>query len=132
MIYRSALGTVYSSVRSVLKAGIQGIPVGETAGYPRIEIHSLTEDSEGDKGDAVRRIAFTVESMSATGYRDAVAMNQAVCGILAGTRPTLDDAHFRPLQVIAAQLTEMPETVDTQTQLFRQLQRFYFLVQQID
>ena len=41
-----------------------GVHVGEGAGYPRVEVHTVTESERLDKGDGLRRLSLTVESIS--------------------------------------------------------------------
>ena len=120
MAYRSAQGEVYKALRRQLLR--DGIPVGETADYPRIEIHSFTENAPTDKDGMVRTLSCIVESMSVKSYGDAVTMNEG------NLEKLLQDGWgvgkgFTILGITPDQLTELTETLETQEILYRQLQR---------
>ena len=120
MAYKSAQGEVYKALRRQLLR--DGIPVGETANYPRIEIHSFTENSPMDKDGMVRTLSCIVESMSVKSYGDAVEMNEGnLERMLAKGWGIGKD--FTILGIIPDQLTELTETLETQEILYRQLQR---------
>ena len=127
MAYRSAQGEVYKALRKQLLR--DGIPVGETANYPRIEIHSFTENAPTDKDGMVRTLSCVVESMSVKSYGDAVTMNE-------GNLERLledgwgNDKGFTILGITPDQLTELTETLETQEILYRQLQRINVLIWQ--
>ena len=128
MSYRSTQGMVYKAMRGQLLR--PGISVGETADYPRVEIHSFTENAPTDKDGLVRSISCVVESMSATSYGDAVTMNEENL-----ERLTADGWHVigkdtTILSVVPDQLTELTETLETQEILYRQLQRLTILIWQ--
>ena len=120
MAYRSAQGEVYKALRKQLLR--DGIPVGETANYPRIEIHSFTENAPTDKDGMVRTLSCVVESMSVKSYGDAVTMNEGNLARLLEDGWGIDKG-FTILGVIPDQLTELTETLETQEILYRQLQR---------
>ena len=120
MAYRSAQGEVYKALRKQLLR--DGIPVGETAGYPRIEIHSFTENAPTDKDGMVRTLSCIVESMSTKSYGDAVEMNEGNLARLLDGRWTIGKG-FTILGIVPDQLTELTGTLETQEILYRQLQR---------
>ena len=120
MAYRSAQGEVYKALRKQLLR--DGIPVGETANYPRIEIHSFTENAPTDKDGMVRTLSCVVESMSVKSYGDAVTMNEGNLERLLEDGWGIDKG-FMILGIIPDQLTELTETLETQEILYRQLQR---------
>jgi hypothetical protein len=128
MRYTSAQGEVYKALRTQLLR--DGISVGDTADFPRVEIHSFAENAPTDKDGIVRTVSCTVESMSTRSYGDAVAMNE---GNL--ERPSEDGWHvlgkgFTILSVVPDQLTELTEVLDTQDILYRQLQRINVIIWQ--
>lgn len=127
MAYRSAQGEVYKALRRQLLR--DGIPVGETANYPRIEIHSFTENAPTDKDGMVRTLSCVVESMSVKSYGDAVTMNEGNIERLLEDGWGIDKG-FTILGVTPDQLTELTETLDTQEILYRQLQRINVLIWQ--
>lgn len=127
MAYRSAQGEVYKALRRQLLR--PGIPVGETAGYPRIEIHSFTENAPTDKDGMVRTLSCVVESMSVKSYGDAVTMNEGNLERLLEDGWGIDKG-FTILGITPDQLTELTETLETQDILYRQLQRINVLIWQ--
>lgn len=127
MAYRSAQGEVYKALRKQLLR--DGIPVGETANYPRIEIHSFTENAPTDKDGMVRTLSCVVESMSVKSYGDAVTMNEGNIERLLEDGWGIDKG-FTILGITPDQLTELTETLETQEILYRQLQRINVLIWQ--
>jgi len=127
MAYRSAQGEVYKALRKQLLR--DGIPVGETADYPRIEIHSFTENAPTDKDGMVRSLSCVVESMSVKSYGDAVTMNEGNLERLLEDGWGIDKG-FTILGITPDQLTELTEALETQEILYRQLQRINVLIWQ--
>ena len=127
MAYRSAQGEVYKALRKQLLR--DGIPVGETADYPRIEIHSFTENAPTDKDGMVRSLSCVVESMSVKSYGDAVTMNEGNLERLLEDGWGIDKG-FTILGITPDQLTELTETLETQEILYRHLQRINVLIWQ--
>ena len=127
MAYRSAQGEVYKALRRQLLRN--SIPVGETANYPRIEIHSFTENAPTDKDGMVRTLSCIVESMSVKSYGDAVTMNEGNLERLLEDGWGIDKG-FTILGITPDQLTELTETLETQEILYRQLQRINVLIWQ--
>ena len=127
-MYKSAQGEIYKALRRRLLRN--GIPVGETADYPRIEIHSFTENQPQDKDGYMRTISCIVESMSPRSYGDAVTMNEEnIARVLAASWHTISGG-FTVIGITPDQLTELTETLDTQEILYRQLQRFNITIWQ--
>lgn len=127
MSYRSAQGEIYKALRKQLLR--PGIPVGETADYPRVEIHSFTENAPQDKDGCLRSMSCIVESMSVRSYGDAVEMNgENLARLFADGWGIEKD--FTIVGVTPDQLTELTETLDTQDILYRQLQRINVLIWQ--
>lgn len=120
MIYRSSQGEVYKAIRARLTR--KGVAVGETAGYPRVEVHSFTENAPTDKDGRVRVVSCVVESMSVTSYGHSVSMNEENLARLLGDWHVLGNT-FEVLGVVPDQLTELTESLDTKEILYRQLQR---------
>ena len=127
MAYRSAQGEVYKALRRQLLR--DGIPVGESADYPRIEIHSFTENAPTDKDGMVRTLSCVVESMSVKSYGDAVTMNEGNLERLLEDGWGIDKG-FTILGITPDQLTELTETLETKEILYRQLQRINVLIWQ--
>lgn len=127
MTYRSSQGEVYKALRKQLIR--PGIAVGETAGYPRVEIHSFTENAPTDKDGSVRSLSCIVESMSVKSYGDAVAMNECNLERLLEEGWGIDKG-FTILGITPDQLTELTETLETKDILYRQLQRINVIIWQ--
>lgn len=127
MSYRSAQGEIYKALRRQLLR--PGIPVGETADYPRVEIHSFTENAPQDKDGRLRSMSCIVESMSVKSYGDAVAMNADNLERLTSEGWGVDK-DFTIIGITPDQLTELTETLETQDILYRQLQRINLLIWQ--
>lgn len=127
-MYKSAQGELYKALRKRLLR--DGIPVGETADYPRIEIHSFTENPPQDKDGYMRTVSCIVESMSTRSYGDAVTMNEEnITRVLADGWQSIGEG-FTIIGITPDQLTELTETLDTQEILYRQLQRLNITIWQ--
>lgn len=127
MSYKSSQGEVYKALRRQLVR--QGIPVGETADYPRVEIHSFTENAPQDKDGRLRSLSCTVESMSVKSYGESVAMNgENLQRLMAEGWGNGKD--FSIIGITPDQLTELTETLETKEILYRQLQRINVLIWQ--
>jgi hypothetical protein len=128
MRYTSAQGEVYKALRTQLLR--DGISVGDTADFPRVEIHSFAENAPTDKDGIVRTVSCTVESMSTRSYGDAVAMNEDNLERLSEEGWHVLGKGFTILSVVPDQLTELTEVLDTQDILYRQLQRINVIIWQ--
>jgi hypothetical protein len=128
MRYTSAQGEVYKALRTQLLR--DGISVGDTADFPRVEIHSFAENAPTDKDGIVRTVSCTVESMSTRSYGDAVAMNEGNLERLSEDGWHVLGKGFTILSVVPDQLTELTEVLDTQDILYRQLQRINVIIWQ--
>lgn len=128
MRYTSAQGEVYKALRTQLLR--DGISVGDTADFPRVEIHSFAENAPTDKDGIVRTVSCTVESMSTRSYGDAVAMNEGNLERLSEEGWHVLGKGFTILRVVPDQLTELTEVLDTQDILYRQLQRINVIIWQ--
>lgn len=127
MNYRSAQGEIYKALRGQLVR--EGVSVGETADYPRVEIHSFTENAPSDKDGSLRTLSCIVESMSVRSYGEAVSMNADNLGRLLADG-WWDGTDFTIVGITPDQLTELTETLETKEILYRQLQRINILVWQ--
>ena len=114
----SAYRDIYSAVKARLTRA--GVNVGGTAGYPRVEIHSIREQERIDKEGALRQVTLTVESISNTSLGEAVTMNEDNLKLL--TEYELELTGWNCLGVVPVQLQDLPETSDTNKILYRILQ----------
>lgn len=123
-MYRSAQEEVQPALRAMLLR--DGLKVGGSAGYPRVELHSWNELPAEDKGGSLRQVTCTVESMSTSSKGDAVAMNRENLSRLSGKRFTTE--HFSVIGIVPEGLTDMEETLETQAILYRELQSFRLFI----
>ena len=128
MAYRSAQGEVYKALRKQLLR--DGIPVGETANYPRIEIHSFTENAPTDKDGMVRTLSCIVESMSEDKMADVMQMNEGNLGCLVAQALNLGNT-WRIIDIIPGQLQELTESTETNKILYRLLQNITVYVERL-
>jgi len=134
----------YKPIASALAAALarEGYPVGGTATYPRVELHTFIENATTDKGGAVRVLSCIVESMSNKSAEQAATMNAYNLSVLGRFTYEGDfsedfsedfqlDRPFRVVGVVPTQLTELTETSDPQMFLYRVLQSIDIYVQQL-
>ena len=126
MAYASAYRYLCTGLNTVLAR--EGVAVGNTAGYPRVEVHDYTEQQPGDKGASVRVVSAVVESISAVSPEEAEQMNAANLPLIA-TLP--DSAAFHLVGAVPQQLTETTEATDTAPALYCVLQTIDFYIQQL-
>ena len=121
----------YKPIRAALVSALtrEGVHVGGTAGYPRVEPHSFIENTPQDKGDAVRVLNCVVESISATSSTEAAQINEANVALLGAFNYA--DTEFRVFAVVPTQLQNLTETSDPQKILYRVLQTVDIYVQQL-
>lgn len=115
----SAYKAIYSAIVSKLTR--TGVSVGRTAGYPRVEVHSITENERMDKGGSVRVLALTVESMTTSSLVAADTLNEGNLALLETMNGTRAGA-FRIVGIVPTQLQDLTETSDTQRIIYRLLQ----------
>lgn len=123
----SALGAVYKGL--IARLTRKGVQVGGTASYPRVEVHSITEQEPLDKDGAVRSISCIVESISEDRMSDVVSMN---AGNLAQLHQALnlgEDWHI--IGIFPGQLQQITETTETNKILYRLLQNVTIYVERL-
>ena len=126
-MYKSSYKTIAAALRTALTR--QGVFVGGTAGYPRVQLHSFVENTPQDKGDAVRVLSCVVETNSTKSAVDAATINDTNVQLLGSFSYTGTD--FRAFGVVPTQLQEFTETSDPQQILYRVLQSIDIYVQQL-
>lgn len=99
----------------------EGINTGGTAGYPRVEVHSIREGERLDKEGQLRQMTFIVESISDCSLSEAVSMNDENLELITGQDFQLDD-HWVCIGIVPVQLQDLTETTDTKKILYRILQ----------
>lgn len=121
----SALGNVYKAVRQALTR--TGVYVGETADYPRVEIHSITESEWLDKG-SLKSVSCIVECISDKRIADVIEMNAENLRRMLESQLNLDKG-WKVVGVIPGQLQSLTETTETKEILYRLLQNVTIYVQ---
>lgn len=121
----SALGNVYKAVRSALTRA--GVYVGETADYPRVEIHTITESEWLDKG-SLKSVSCIVECISNKRIADVIEMNAENLRRMLESQLNLDKG-WKVVGVIPGQLQSLTETTETKEILYRLLQNVTIYVQ---
>lgn len=116
----SAYKAIYSAIVSKLTR--TGVSVGRTAGYPRIEVHSITENERMDKGGSVRVLSLTVESMTTSSLVAADTLNTGNLTLLATLNGTVAGTAWRIIGILPTQLQDLTETSDTKRIIYRLLQ----------
>ena len=125
MGFFSALGNVYKAVRQALTR--TGVYVGETAEYPRVEIHSITESEWLDKG-SLKTVSCIVECISDKRIADVIEMNAENLRRMLESQLNLDKG-WKVVGVIPGQLQSLTETTETKEILYRLLQNVTIYVQ---
>lgn len=123
----SALGAVYRGLVGRLTR--KGVKVGGTASYPRVEVHSVTEQEPMDKGGNIRSITCIMESMSEDRIADVVDLNEVNLSLL---RSALDlGDQWKIIGIQPGQLQQLTETTETNKILYRLLQNMTVFVERI-
>jgi|GEM_PF-3156337 len=123
--HESAYGWLNAAV--VARLTRSGITVGKTAGYPRVEVHSFTEEERLDKEGAIRSLSFTVETMDSASLAAAVAVNEENLELL--TEDLTIPEGWRCLGVLPGQMQSLTETADSAKIIYRVLQAFNVFVE---
>lgn len=119
-IFQSAYKAVVGGLVSLFRR--PGVKVGTGAGYPRVEVHTVTESERMDKGDALRRLSLTVESMSTKSMDECNDILQKNLELLAEGEINVAPEGFAVVGVYPQQLQDLTESADTQNIIYRLLQ----------
>lgn len=115
----SAYKPLYATLVTALAR--EGIYVGRTAGYPRVEVHTINEGERLVKDGSLRMVSATVESMTTDSLISAEQMNAANLSTIGALTQTSDN-QWKIVGVVETQLQDLTETADTQTIIYRLLQ----------
>lgn len=113
-----ALSEIYKALRARLTR--QGVPVGGTADYPRVEIHSLVESAWLDKG-SVKSVSCIVECISNRKMHDVQEMHEENLKRMLGDALQLGE-DWLVFGIVAGQVQELTEVSDTNAIIYRLLQ----------
>ena len=114
----SAYAGIYGAVVSRLTR--TGVKVGRTAGYPRVEVHTITEGERQDKEGQLRVVSMTVESISDNSIGQAVGMNEDNLRLL--TEEDLSVDGYTCIGILPTRLQDLTETSDFAKIIYRLLQ----------
>lgn len=123
-----ALAEIYKALRARLTR--QGVFVGSTADYPRVEIHSLVESAAIDK-DGSKQVTCIVECISNRRMHDVQEMHEENLRRMLGDALQLD-ANWQVFGIVAGQVQEMTEISDTNAIIYRLLQNVTIYVERIN
>lgn len=126
--HESAYGPFYAAVVSRLER--TGVRVGKTAGYPRVEIHTITEGERLDKEGQLRQLSFTVESIGNASLAATTQMNEDNVRLLTSEGFELPEG-WRLVGIVPDQLQDLTETADTAKIIYRLLQGFTAWVERV-
>lgn len=126
MGFFSAIGAVFKAMRSALNRA--GVNVGGTAGYPRIEIHTITESEFLDKGNTLKRMTCIVECMSTERMADVFEMNEENLKRMLEQSLNLDSG-WHIVGIEPGQAQELTESTETQAILYRLMQNVTIYVE---
>lgn len=123
----SAYHPVYAAVVARLER--EGVRVGKGAGYPRIEVHTITEGERLDKEGQLRQFSLTVESIGNASLAATADMNEKNVELLT-SELTLPEG-WRCLGVLPDQLQDLTESADSAKIIYRLLQGFTIYVERV-
>ena len=124
----SAIGAVFKTLRGALTRS--GVNVGGTAGYPRIEIHSIIESEPLDKAMRLKRITCIVECLSTERLSDVLAMNEEnLTRMLTKSLSMGDD--WKIISIVPGQAQELTEVSETQAIIYRLMQNITIYIQRL-
>lgn len=124
----SGYRTIYTAL--VERLTRQGVYIGSTATYPRVEIHSIREQERLDKDGALRQINLIVESISNKSLTQATQMNEDNLQLLTENDLNLGN-DWTCIGILPVQLQDLTETSDTNKILYRLLQEVTIYLERV-
>lgn len=128
MAYTSAYKFIYTTLRAALLRN--GVYVGGTAAYPRVELHSFQEGQPLEKGQSLRSVTCSVESMSSTSLSEAVTMNEENISRIIALEGNADN-NWEIVAIEPTLLQDITETMESQALLYRLIQNFEITIQKL-
>ena len=107
----------------------EGVNVGSTAGYPRVEINTIRENERLDKEGALRQVTVIVDSISNRRLSEAITMNEDNLRLL--TEYELQITGWNCLGVLPTQLQDLTETSDSNKIIYRLAQEFTIYLEKV-
>ena len=122
----SSIGSVFKALRAALLR--KGVNVGDTAAYPRVEVHSITEGEPMDKGDMIRSLSCVVESIAESRLADTLAMNDENLSRLLSDSIGIE-APWHVIGIVRGQAQQVTETTETNAILYRLIQNITVFIE---
>lgn len=124
--------TAYGPLKKAVLAALKrdGVKVGYGAGYPRVEIHSISESERLDKEGQLREMTLTVEAISDRSEAECSMINEDNIRILTSAELNLGNG-WQCIRIIPEQLQDQTEVSDTDSVLYRLLQSYRLFIYQI-
>lgn len=124
--------TAYGPLKKAVLAALKrdGVKVGYGAGYPRVEIHSISESERLDKEGQLREMTLTVEAISDRSEAECSMINEDNLRILTSSELNLGDG-WQCIHIIPEQLQDQTEVSDTDSILYRLLQSYRLFIYKI-
>lgn len=122
----SSIGSAFKAIRAALLR--KGVNVGDTAGYPRVEVHSITEGEPMDKGDMIRSLTCVVESIAESRLADTLTMNdENLSRLLSGSIGI--ETPWVIIGIVRGQAQQVTETTETNAILYRLIQNITVFIE---
>lgn len=122
----SSIGSVFKALRAALLR--KDVHVGDTAGYPRVEVHSITEGEPLDKGDTIRSLTCVVESIAEIRLADTLAMNDENLARLLSDNIGIE-APWHIIGIVRGQAQQITEASETSAILYRLIQNITVFIE---
>ena len=122
----SSIGSVFKALRAALLR--KGVHVGDTAGYPRVEVHSITEGEPLDKDDTYRSLTCVVESIAEIRLADTLAMNDENLARLLSDNIGIE-APWHIIGIVRGQAQQITEASETSAILYRLIQNITVFIE---
>ena len=122
----SSIGSVFKAIRAALLR--KGVNVGDTAGYPRVEVHSITEGEPLDKCDTIRALTCVVESIADIRLADTLAMNDENLSRLLSDSIGIEEP-WSIIGIVRGQAQQITETNETSAILYRLIQNITVFIE---
>lgn len=118
-----SIDSAYKALRAALTSTLTrgAVFVGSTSGYPRVEIHSITENERTDKAGNVRRLTATIETITTDSLVHAHELNAENLALLENLQQA-GVGLFTIIGIVPDQLQDLTETADAQNTLYRIMQ----------
>lgn len=124
----SGYRSIYTAVVNALQR--EGVTIGRTAFVPRVEVHSIREQSRLDKEGALREINMTIESISNRSLGEAVTMNEDNLRLLTSSELNVG-TDWQCAGVVPVLLQDLTESSDTNKILYRILQEVTIFLEEV-